>query len=113
MSDIYLSEIAAVASRVEAAVEAEEIVVTNSNPNDMYLMAQVSEEEFEEHSEATEEEIEKLRREAAYANRRAEELEQKVEDYEQRELTADELLRALQQTVREDYDRIEEQRKEK
>jgi len=111
MSDIYLAEIAAVASRVEAAVEAEEIVITDSDPN--LYMAQVSEEEFEEHSEATEEEIEELRREAALANRRAEELEQKVEDYEQREITADELLRALQQTVREDYERIEEQRKEK
>ena len=76
-----------------------------------YLMAQVSEEEFDEHQEETEAELEAIRARAAAAERRARQAEQRVQELEEQEDGKRELLLLLQQQVREDNERIREKEK--
>lgn len=104
IAEIYRREIAHVEEQVSEAVETG--VITEVTGDDFgYLMAQVSEEEFEEHNEEVDAELEELRRQAAAAERRARQAEQRVEELEENESSKRELLLLLQQQVREDYER--------
>lgn len=104
MVDVYSREIEHVKEQVSEAVETG--AITEVTGQDFgYIMAQVSEEEFDEHSEETAEEIAEVRRQAEAANARAREAEEKIREYEQQEQMKYSRLQQLQQQVKEDYER--------
>ena len=110
VSDIYTREIAHVKDQVEEAVANGAITEVTGDAFGT-IMAQVSEEEFDEHSKETDEEIAEVRRKAEAAERRAREAEEKLREYEAQEQVKYSQLQQLQQQVREDYERAKPKEK--
>ncbi len=104
MSEIYQREIEHVREQVEEAVEVGAITEVTGDEFG-YMMAQVSQEDYDEDQEQTEAELEAIRARAAAAERRARQAEQRVQQLEEQEGSKRELLLLLQQQVREDYER--------
>ncbi len=110
MVEVYSREIEHVKGQVEEAVS--NGAITEVSGKDFgYVMAQVSEEEFDEHSEETAEEIAEVRKQAAAAEARAKAAEEKIREYEQQEQVKYGKLQQLQQQVREDYERTKPKEK--
>lgn len=110
MVEVYSREIEHVKEQVKEAVG--NGAITEVSGKDFgYVMAQVSEEKFDEHSEETAEEIAEVRKQAAAAEARAKAAEEKIREYEQQEQVKYGKLQQLQQQVREDYERTKPKEK--
>lgn len=104
MVDVYSREIEHVKEQVDKAVSNGAITQVSGDAFGMVL-AQVSEEEFEEYEQQTEEEIAEVRKQAEAAERRAAALERRVKEYEAEQASKRDQLEQLQQLVKEDYER--------
>ena len=104
MVDVYSREIEHVREQVDEAVSNGAITQVSGDAFGMVL-AQVSEEEFEEYEQQTEEEIAEVRKQAEAAERRAAALERRVKEYEAQQASKRDQLEQLQQLVKEDYER--------
>jgi hypothetical protein len=110
MVEVYTREIEHVKEQVKDAVKTGAITEV-SGKGFGYMMAQVSEEEFDEQAKETAEEIAKVRAQAEAAEARAKEAEEKIREYELQEQVKYGQLQQLQQQVREDYERIKPKEK--
>jgi predicted RNase H-like nuclease (RuvC/YqgF family) len=94
--------------QAEAAGFSQDTGLAEDEPTYDDVLAQVSEEEFDEREEEVDKEIEDLKKRTEAAERRARQLESKVTEYEKGTESKQSQLEKLRELLEQDYERLEQ-----